>query len=124
MYAHVPCLFDPLSANPCQGCIGARSNDQKLSIFSSFFLDLVSQTKLFSTTMHLSKHDGNSNGNGGGGGHDASTAGHGSSRTGIALDREGAVIPIDQGNTVAEGYLLVGASLIANQALSAFCIIG
>ena len=106
----------------------ARSNDQKLSIFSSFlfFLDLsrLSNETFQRSIDHLSKHDGNSNGNGGGCRHDASTAGHGSGGTGFALNREGAVIPIDQGNAVAEGHLLVGASLIADQALSAFCIIG
>ena len=110
-------------------CIGARSNDQSKALevcffFSlSFYLLFLSRTNPFNHYSSLSKHEGNSNDNGGGCRHDASTAGHGSGGTGTA-ERERAVIPHFQGHTVAEGHHLVGASLITNQALTTFCIIG
>mmetsp|Transcript_19252 Transcript_19252/g.31905 ORF Transcript_19252/g.31905 Transcript_19252/m.31905 type:complete len:242 (+) Transcript_19252:298-1023(+) len=65
----------------------------------------------------LSKHDGNANGNDGGR-HDASGPAHRGSRTGT-LEREGAVIPIFQCDTVAERNLLVGTPLITDKSLAA-----
>lgn len=95
----------------------------QFTFLTYFLVACLLSFKTLPTTTYLSKHDGNSNGNGSGGGHDSSSSGHSSGRTGITLNREGAVIPIDQGHTIAEGYLLVGASLITDQAFSTLCIV-